>query len=115
LGAVSTCNHYNHYDETLSLTRGIGEAANLVALFHMDEHAFGKWVRATKRERIREFGAMTLFPFHQTYNVTLRACCAEVPLVRGDQYTVGSFKRNSMIVAVKEMLFELHCKLHSPA
>jgi len=22
----------------------------------MDEHAFGKWVKATKRERIREFG-----------------------------------------------------------
>src|SRR5258707_8020328 len=60
-------------------------------------------------------GWLTLFPFHQTYDVALRACCAEVSLVGGDQYTVGSFKRNSMIVAVKEMLFELHCKLHSPA
>ena len=45
-----------YYDEALNLTRSIGEAANLVALFHMDEHAFGKWVNATKRERIRDFG-----------------------------------------------------------
>jgi hypothetical protein len=45
-----------YYDEALNLTRSIGEAANLVALFHIDEHAFGKWVRASKRERIREFG-----------------------------------------------------------
>lgn len=44
------------YDEALNLTRSIGEAANLVALFHMDEHAFGQWAKATKRERIREFG-----------------------------------------------------------
>ena len=45
-----------YYDEALNLTRSIGEAANLVALFHMDEHAFGKWVKTTKRERIQEFG-----------------------------------------------------------
>jgi hypothetical protein len=45
-----------YYDEALNLTRSIGESANLVALFHMDERAFGKWVKATKRERITEFG-----------------------------------------------------------
>jgi hypothetical protein len=45
-----------YYDEALNLTRSIGEAANLVALFHMDEHAFPKWVQASKRDRIREFG-----------------------------------------------------------
>lgn len=45
-----------YYDEALNLTRSIGEAANLVALFHMDEHAFGNWVKATKRERIAQFG-----------------------------------------------------------
>jgi hypothetical protein len=48
------CNAY--YDEALNLTRSIGEAANLVALFHMDEHAFGKWVKAAKAERIKKFG-----------------------------------------------------------
>jgi hypothetical protein len=45
-----------YYDEALNLTRSIGEAANLISLFHMDEHAFPKWVKATKRERIAEFG-----------------------------------------------------------
>ncbi len=58
---------------------------------------------------------MTLFPFHQTYDVALRARCAEVPLVGGYQYAVGSLKRYSMIVCVKEMLFEIHCKVHSAA
>lgn len=45
-----------YYDEALNLTRSIGEAANLVSLFHMDEHAFGKWVNASKHDRITEFG-----------------------------------------------------------
>jgi hypothetical protein len=45
-----------YYDEALNLTRSIGEAANLVALFHMDEHAFAKWAKAPKWERIRDFG-----------------------------------------------------------
>lgn len=56
-----TCAAYSliciaYYDEALNLTRSIGEAANLVALFHMDESAFKKWVSASKHERIREFG-----------------------------------------------------------
>jgi hypothetical protein len=56
-----TCGAYSliciaYYDEALNLTRSIGEAANLVALFHMDELAFGKRVKATKTGRIKEFG-----------------------------------------------------------
>jgi hypothetical protein len=56
-----TCAAYSlisiaYYDEALNLTRSIGEAANLVALFHLDEHAYGQWVKASRRERMKEFG-----------------------------------------------------------
>jgi hypothetical protein len=55
-----TCAAYSlisiaYYDEALNLTRSIGEGANLVALFHLDEHAFGKSVKASRRERMKEF------------------------------------------------------------
>jgi hypothetical protein len=56
-----TCAAYSliciaYYDESLSLIRSIGESANLLSLFHMDETAFPKWVKADRAERLREFG-----------------------------------------------------------
>lgn len=45
-----------YYDEALSITRGVGEVANLLALFVADPTAFSKWTTADDRERRNNFG-----------------------------------------------------------
>jgi hypothetical protein len=45
-----------YYDEALNLTRSLGEIANLVALFHMDDSAFEKWVKMPNDARREAFG-----------------------------------------------------------
>ncbi len=44
-----------YYDEALNLTRGIGEAANLVVLSTKDKAKFGEWLRSSKKERLSNF------------------------------------------------------------
>jgi hypothetical protein len=47
---------FGHYDETLSLTRTIGEMANLLQLFAKSASHLNAWKVASKAERIRKFG-----------------------------------------------------------
>ena len=44
------------YDESLSLTRSIGEIANLFSLFVADPPSLPSWKSATKQERLKAFG-----------------------------------------------------------
>jgi hypothetical protein len=44
------------YDESLMLTRGIGEIANLLWLFNADPAEQEAWVKADKKTRLRVFG-----------------------------------------------------------
>lgn len=44
------------YDESLVLTRGIGEIANLVFLFGNDRSELSQWKTASRQDRIKEFG-----------------------------------------------------------
>lgn len=41
-----------YYDESLMLTRGIGEISNLLQLFAVDESHLSAWKRSNRRERI---------------------------------------------------------------
>jgi hypothetical protein len=43
------------FDESLALSRGIGEIANLFALFQQNEHAFEEWKVASRGDRLRKF------------------------------------------------------------
>jgi hypothetical protein len=43
------------YDESLVLTRGIGEIANLLSLFTQQNEAMARWKSLSERERRREF------------------------------------------------------------
>ena len=45
-----------YYDESLVLTRGIGETANLLCLFKQDATELAAWKAATRRERLSSFG-----------------------------------------------------------
>ena len=45
-----------YYDEALGLTRGIGEIANLLALFAADKEAMLAWKAADRPKRLRDFG-----------------------------------------------------------
>lgn len=45
-----------HYDESLVLTRGIGEIANLLCLFKNDPAELSGWKTATRSERLNNFG-----------------------------------------------------------
>ena len=45
-----------YYDESLSLTRSVGEVANLLALFKADSTQFEEWKRASRNDRITKFG-----------------------------------------------------------
>lgn len=45
-----------YYDESLSLTRSVGEIANLLALFVADGSALSTWKAATRGQRINDFG-----------------------------------------------------------
>ena len=47
-----------YYDESLSLIRTVGEVANLVALFRVDEKAFSAWKTLSETERRRQFSAV---------------------------------------------------------
>ena len=47
---------FGFYDESLVLSRAIGEIANLLVLFQQDESAFKEWKNATRQHRIKEFG-----------------------------------------------------------
>ena len=44
------------YDESLMLTRSIGEIANLLWLFKLEPEALAAWQGANRRERLRSFG-----------------------------------------------------------
>ena len=44
------------YDESLVLTRGIGEIANLLWLFEHDKSQLGAWRSSDRRERLNNFG-----------------------------------------------------------
>lgn len=46
---------FGFYDESLSITRSIGEIANLLFLFFNDRSAFNQWKGSTKRERMNNF------------------------------------------------------------
>jgi hypothetical protein len=45
-----------YYDESLVLTRGIGEIANLLWLFMSDPNALSDWKSASRRDRLNKFG-----------------------------------------------------------
>ena len=47
-----------YYDESLSLIRTVGEVANLVALFRVDDKALMTWKTIDERERRRLFSAL---------------------------------------------------------
>lgn len=59
------------YDESLSLTRAVGEIANLLFLFAADHAAYAAWKAASKAERLREFS-----PF----KIRLRIEAAGIPI-----------------------------------
>jgi hypothetical protein len=44
-----------HYDESISLTRSVGEIANLLFLFVSDPRTFEDWKASDKKRRLREF------------------------------------------------------------
>lgn len=46
---------FGFYDESLSLTRSIGEIANLLFLFFNDNAAFSRWKASNKKERLANF------------------------------------------------------------
>lgn len=47
--------YFGFYDESLSITRGIGEAANLLFLFMKDIQIFEEWRLSSKKERLSNF------------------------------------------------------------
>lgn len=47
--------YFGFYDESLLLTRGIGEVANLLFLFMKDSQVLGEWQRSSKKERLNGF------------------------------------------------------------
>jgi hypothetical protein len=47
---------FGFYDEAMSLTRSIGEIANLLFLCNQDAAAFSEWLSSTKQERVKNFG-----------------------------------------------------------
>lgn len=49
-----------YYDESLSITRSIGEIANLFALFASDGVAFERWKCSDKRTRLSEFSPFSV-------------------------------------------------------
>ena len=46
---------FGFYDESLLLSRAIGETANLLQLFHEDANALKLWKESSRRDRMREF------------------------------------------------------------
>ena len=46
---------FGQYDESLLLTRSIGEIANLVFLFAQDPESFAAWSTASENDRRRDF------------------------------------------------------------
>jgi hypothetical protein len=46
---------FGFYDESLSLSRSIGEIANLLFLFNQDAVAFGQWRQSDKKQRKERF------------------------------------------------------------
>lgn len=46
---------FGYYDESLSLTRSVGEVSNLLWLFNLDASTFEKWRRAPDSERRHRF------------------------------------------------------------
>lgn len=46
---------FGFYDESLSITRGIGEIANLLLLFNQDAVALAQWKQSNKRVRKEQF------------------------------------------------------------
>ncbi len=57
---------------------------------------------------------MTLWPLRQTYDAALHACSAKVALIGCNEYAVGSFQGDRVIISVEEMLLEFRRKLYSP-
>ena len=47
---------FGFYDEALTLTRSVGEIANLVQLFELEGGAFTEWKSSTRVVRLRKYG-----------------------------------------------------------
>lgn len=54
------CIRTGFYDQSLTLTRSIGETANLLALFHADEALKAEWTAADRRTRLNKFGPVKI-------------------------------------------------------
>jgi hypothetical protein len=46
---------FGYYDESLGITRSIGEIANLLLLFNQDDHAFEEWRALPDEDRRKKF------------------------------------------------------------
>lgn len=47
-----------YYDESLALTRSLGESSNLLLLFNKDSAAYSEWIGAPEDDRKRKFSAV---------------------------------------------------------
>lgn len=54
------CIRTGFYDQSITLTRSIGETANLLALFHADATLRAEWTAADRRGRLNKFGPVKI-------------------------------------------------------
>jgi hypothetical protein len=59
-----------HYDESLILTRGVGEIANLLCLFKYDPPELSSWKAATRKERVNKFGPSAVRKKVEKFGIT---------------------------------------------
>ena len=94
---------FGFYDESLVLSRSIGEIANLFLLFQEDRHAFGEWKVASRGDRLREFSPV---------KVRLRLEeLGTAPPISQERYTLLSERASHAHPATKP---QAHNLLHLP-
>jgi hypothetical protein len=54
------CIRTGFYDQSITLTRSIGETANLFALFHADQSLKAEWKAADRKGRLTKFGPVKI-------------------------------------------------------
>jgi hypothetical protein len=54
------CTRTGYYDQSITLTRSVGETANLFAMFHSDKSLKAEWSAADRKTRLSKFGPVRI-------------------------------------------------------
>jgi hypothetical protein len=116
-----------YYDQVMTAARGLGEIANLLVLFNVDDQAMDRWKHATEAARRREFSAVkvrvalerldTLIPVEEERyrllsSYSIHADPDSLPQAHDERArakTAPAYQEAGLLIALNEIAWPIAC------